>query len=155
MWWKREKKEVTEFLYKLLVTEGPKGYARKVAERMEVPYPTLSKYWLGKRRFPAALIKPLFLATSQDPRVADFFLLDGSDYQLDRRDDADPPTDLSRSILLLGKLGGTVNDLYLQATSPESEDGEQISPREAETLRAALQQLVIHAERLRVAFDRQ
>jgi hypothetical protein len=40
---------------------------------MEVPYPTLSKYWLGHRRFPAALLKPLFVATDQDPRVGEFF----------------------------------------------------------------------------------
>ncbi len=75
MWWKSEKREVTAFLYRILVAEAPaKGYARTVAERMQVPYPTLSKYWLG-RRFPASLVRPLFLATGCSERVADFFLL--------------------------------------------------------------------------------
>src|SRR5689334_12525349 len=73
VWW-RKKTDVSEFLYKLLVAEAPRGYARQVAERMSVPYATLSKYWLGKRVFPAALVKPLYLATQRDARVAEFFV---------------------------------------------------------------------------------
>ena len=97
MWWRREKKEVSEFLYRLLVSEAPsKGFARQVAERMGVPYPTLSKYWLGKVRFPAALVGPLFLATDQDVRVAEFFVLQGSGYRLERAGDRDAAIELFR-----------------------------------------------------------
>jgi transcriptional regulator with XRE-family HTH domain len=148
VWWLREKKEISEFLYRLLVGDSPRGYARQVAARMGVPYPTLSKYWLGKRRFPASLVKPLFLATDQDARVAEFFLLDGSDYRLQRVAEADPPGDLSRAVMWLARLEARVNELYLEATSPDSDDGERMSPREAEALRAAAVDLIAHAEKL-------
>tara|TARA_R110002096_G_scaffold42143_3_gene113577 strand:- start:59616 stop:60080 length:465 start_codon:yes stop_codon:yes gene_type:complete len=152
MWWRQERKEVAAFLYELLVSDSPKGYARSIAESMDVPYPTLSKYWLGKRRFPASLIKPLFHATGQDARVAEFFLLDGSDYQLERKNDQAPPNDLGRAVLLLGKLEGRISDLYLQATEADSEEGHAISPTEAAQLHDAIRSLIAQADKLRVAF---
>lgn len=151
VWWSREKAEISEFLYKILVGEAPRGYARQVAVRMGVPYPTLSKYWLGKRRFPASLVKPLFLATDQDVRVAEFFVLDGSNYRLQRREGSPAPTDLTREVLTLATLQGRVTDLFLAATAPGSEDDTAVSRAEAEALRLAVQQLVDHAERLRAA----
>jgi hypothetical protein len=67
VWFSRKKSDPTaELLYKVLVADAPRGYAKTVAEKMGIPYPTLSKYWLGKRRFPAMLVRPLFLATDGD-----------------------------------------------------------------------------------------
>ena len=152
MWWKREKDEIATFLYELLVAGAEKGYARTVAERMAVPYPTLAKFWLGKRRFPASLVKPLFHATDCDSRVATFFLLDGTELRLERTRAPDPPADLGRAVLLLGTLESRITDLYLQATTHDSADGERISAAEAEALRAAVQTLIAHADRLRAAW---
>lgn len=151
MWWTREKTEISDFLYKILITEAPRGYARQVAQDMGVPYPTLSKYWLGKRRFPASLVKPLFHATHEDVRVAEFFVLEGSGYRLERASAAVPAADLPRAVMMLASLEAKVTDLYLSATTPESEAGERLSPGEAETIRRAVQQLIVHAERLRAA----
>lgn len=148
MWWLREKKEISEFLYRLLVGESPRGFARQVAARMGVPYPTLSKYWLGKRRFPASLVKPLFLATDQDPRVAEFFVLEGSDYRLQRVAEAAPIDDLSRAVMWLARLEARVNELYLEATAGDSDDGERLSQREADAMRSAALDLIAHAEKL-------
>ncbi len=151
VWWKREKTEIAEFLYKILILDAPRGYARQVAEDMGVPYPTLSKYWLGKRRFPASLVKPLFRATHEDVRVAEFFVLDGSSYRLQRAGAVVPPNDLPRAVMMLASLEAKVTDLYLAATAPESEAGARVSEAEAEALRGAVQQLITHAERLRAA----
>jgi transcriptional regulator with XRE-family HTH domain len=151
VWWSREKTEISEFLYKILVGEAPRGYARQVALRMGVPYPTLSKYWLGKRRFPASLVKPLFLATNEDVRVAEFFVLDGSSYRLERSAEGSAPEDLNRAVMTLASLEAKVTDLYLSSTTPESEAGVGVGPAEAEALRGAVQQLIVHAERLRAA----
>lgn len=151
MWWTREKTEISEFLYKILITDAPRGYARQVAQDMGVPYPTLSKYWLGKRRFPASLVKPLFHATKQDVRVAEFFVLDGSDYRIERASVATPAEDLPRAVMMLASLEAKVTDLYLSSTTPESEAGERLSPAETEAMRRAVQQLIVHAERLRAA----
>jgi transcriptional regulator with XRE-family HTH domain len=152
VWWRREKSEIAEFLYKILISEAPRGYARQVAAKMGVPYPTLSKYWLGKRRFPASLVKPLFLATDEDVRVAEFFVLDGSSYRLERTTESPtPPSDLPRAIMMLASLEAKITELYLAATTPESEAGERVSFGEAEALRGAVQQLITHAERLRAA----
>jgi transcriptional regulator with XRE-family HTH domain len=148
VWWLREKKEISEFLYRLLVSESPRGYARQVAQRMGIPYPTLSKYWLGKRRFPASLVKPLFLATEQDPRVAEFFLLGGSDYRLQRLADQRPLDDLSRGVMWLARLEARVNELYLEATTETSEAGKRLSRMEADALRSATLDLIAHAEKL-------
>lgn len=153
MWWRREKKEVAEFLYSLLVADTPKGYARQVAESMGVPYPTLSKYWLGKQRFPAALVKPLFLATNEDARVAEFFLLGGTDYRLERRREAAPLDDLSRATLLLGSLEAKISALYLDATSGDSEAGSRISRAERQRLVEATRRLIDHADKLRTTFE--
>lgn len=154
MWWRREKAEVSEFLYRLLVLEAPRGYARQVAERMGVPYPTLSKYWLGRRRFPASLVKPLFLATDEDVRVAEFFLLGGSRHRLARAEAAPVPEDLTRAILALSTLEARVAEQYLGATAPDSEAGASVSPREAEALSLAVQQLIAHAQAVRAALER-
>lgn len=151
MWWRREKSDISEFLYKILITDAPRGYARQVAERMGVPYPTLSKYWLGKRRFPASLVKPLFRATNEDTRIAEFFLLDGSRYRLEPTGAAPPSSDLPRAVMMLASLEAKVTELYLAATTPDSDAGARVSPTEAEALRGAVQQLITHAERLRAA----
>jgi hypothetical protein len=152
VWWNREKKDVSEFLYRLLVTEAPRGRAAEVAERMDVPYPTLSKYWLGHRRFPAALLKPLFLATGQDARIGEFFLTDGTDYTLTRRNPEPAPRDPARSIVELQRLQGRLGEMFLDATAADSEQGPAISPKEAAELRARLDDLIAHAQRLRAAF---
>jgi hypothetical protein len=154
VWWRRERKDVSEFLYRLLVSDAPRGYARGVAERMGIPYPTLAKYWLGKRGFPASLVKPLFLATGEDRRVAEFFLLEGSNFRLERHTGHGEIDDLGRAILSLGRFEARVAELYLEATAPASEDGERVSAREAERLRGAVQELIAHAESLRGALRR-
>ncbi len=154
MWWRREKAEVSDFLYRLLVQEAPRGYARQVAQRMGVPYPTLSKYWLGRRRFPASLVKPLFLATDEDVRVAEFFLLGGSRHRLTRAEDAAVPEDLTRAILSLSSLEARVAEQYLGATAADSEAGTRVSPGEAEALSLAVQQLIAHAQAVRAALER-
>lgn len=151
MWWRRKTDEVSQFLYRVLVTEAPRGYAKQVAAKMNVPYPTLSKYWLGKRTFPASLVRPLFFATDHDPRVAEFFLLDGSPHRLERTSEPGPVDDLSRAVMTLASLDAKVTELYLQATAAESDAGAKITPREAEALRTAVQQLIAHAEKLRSA----
>lgn len=123
MWWKSEKREVTAFLYRILVAEAPaKGYARTVAERMQVPYPTLSKYWLG-RRFPASLVRPLFLATGCSERVADFFLLEGSGLRLARRQAAAGRPDVGRAVATLTALAGRAAEIHLRATTPRVRTG--------------------------------
>ena len=154
MWWSRKKDATAEFLYKVLVGDAQRGYAKEVAAKMGVPYPTLSKYWLGKRRFPASLVRPLFLAMDGDPRVAEFFVLEGSGYKLERTKDVEAPSDLSRAVMTLASLEAKVTDLYLQSTTAGSEAGEAISPGEAEALRTAVQQLISHAEALRAALKR-
>ena len=151
MFWSRKKDATAEFLYKILLGDAPRGYAKQVAAKMGVPYPTLSKYWLGKRRFPASLVRPLFLATDGDVRVAEFFVLEGSDYRLERTKEVEAPADLSRAVMTLASLEAKVTDLYLQATTAGSEAGEAISKGEAEALRTAVQQLISHAEALRAA----
>lgn len=154
MWWRREKAEVAEFLYRLLVTDAPRGYARQVAERMGVPYPTLSKYWLGRRRFPASLVKPLFLATGDDVRVAEFFLLGGSGHRLVPAESGPVPEDLTRAVLALSSLEARVAEQYLDATAADSEAGAAVSAREAEALSLTLQQLISHAQAVRAALAR-
>jgi hypothetical protein len=154
VWWRREKAEVSEFLYRLLVQDAPRGYARQVAERMGVPYPTLSKYWLGRRRFPASLVRPLFLATGEDVRVAEFFLLSGSGQRLVPSASGPVPEDLARAVLALSSLEARVADAYLAATARESEAGAALSAREAEALSVAVQQLIAHAEAVRAALAR-
>ena len=151
MFWSRKPDATAEFLYKVLVSDAPRGHAKTVAAKMGVPYPTLSKYWLGKRRFPASLVRPLFLAMDGDARVAEFFVLEGSGFRLERTADADAPADLSRAVMTLASLEAKVTDLYLQATTASSEAGEAISRGEAESLRNAVQQLISHAEALRAA----
>lgn len=152
MWWNREKKEVSEFLYRLLVADAPRGTAQAVAARMEVPYPTLSKYWLGHRRFPAALLKPLFVATEQDPRIGEFFLTDGTDYALVRRTPQPAPADRARALMELHELQGRLASLFLAATRPDSDAGTAVSDGEAAALRGALDELIAAAQRLRAAF---
>jgi transcriptional regulator with XRE-family HTH domain len=108
VWWSRKKDATAEFLYRVLVGDAQRGFAKQVAAKMGVPYPTLSKYWLGKRRFPASLVRPLFLAMDSDVRVAEFFVLEGSGYRLVRTSDTDTPVDLEA-------LRRTVQELISQA----------------------------------------
>jgi hypothetical protein len=150
MWWRREKKEVSEFLYRLLVSEAPsKGYARQVADRMGVPYPTLSKYWLGKVRFPAALVGPLFIAMDEDVRVAEFFVLRDSSYRLERKEPVQSSGDVSKTVMSISDLAGQISGLYLKVTDSSSEAGAAISEREAATLAEATRALIRAAEDLR------
>ena len=142
VFWSRKPDATAEFLYKVLVSDAPRGHAKTVAARMGVPYPTLSKYWLGKRRFPASLVRPLFLALDGDARVAEFFVLEAAGFRLERSAETEPPGDLSRAVMTLASLEAKVTDLYLEATTAQSEAGEAISRGEAEALRAAVQQLI-------------
>jgi hypothetical protein len=152
VWWNREKKDVSDFLYQLLVADPPRGYANQIAERMQVPYPTLSKYWLGHRRFPAALLKPLFIATDCDRRLGEFFLTNGTDYTLSRSTPATAPADPGRALVELHGLQGRLSELFLNATAPDSDAGSTVSATEAIQVRAALDTLIEHAQRLRAAF---
>jgi hypothetical protein len=134
------------------VADAPsKGYARQVADRMGVPYPTLSKYWIGKRHFPASLVAPLFIATDHDVRVAEFFLLKGSGYRLEREEAAPPTRDVIKTVVTISDLAGQISGLYLKATDPGSEDGQAISDGEATALAEATRSLIRAAEELRGA----
>src|SRR5512137_725973 len=105
-----ETRKVAEFLYDLLVARAPSNdYAKRVAERMDVPYPSLARYWSGKAVFPAGLVRPLFLATDQDMRVAEFFLLDGCDYRLERIETKQEPPDMGRALMAISHLEGEVS----------------------------------------------
>jgi hypothetical protein len=147
-----ETKKVAEFLYDLLVSNAPsKDYAKTVAERMNLPYASLARYWQGRAAFPAGLVRSLFLATDHNIRVAEFFLLEGSDYRLERISSQEPVTDFSRSLMLLNKLEGEVSGLYYEATRHESDAGPHISFTEARDLAEALRKLTRMAEKLREA----
>ena len=146
-----ETKRVAEFLYDLLVGNAPSNdYAKTIAERMKLPYPSLARYWQGNAVFPAGLVGPLFLATEQDRRVAEFFLLEGSDYVLERKTTARSAADISRALMTVSQLEGEVSGLYLQATREESEDGRALSPIECKKLEEALRKLMRSAEELRM-----
>jgi len=146
-----ETQKVAEFLYDLLVANGPsKDYAKRVAERMDLPYPSLARYWQGRAAFPAGLVKPLFLATDLNMRVAEFFLLEGTDYCLERRSTCEKPVDITRDLMVLNQMEGEITGLYLAATAEESDAGESISYLEAKQLAEALRKLARIAEDLRV-----
>jgi hypothetical protein len=150
-----ENKKIAHFLYDILVARAPaKDYAKRVAKKMGVPYPTLARYWQGRAAFPAGLVSSLFLATDQDIRVAETVLLEGSDYRLERKD-ADPEDlDIPRAVMHLSSVKGEINRIYLSATSEESEDGGSISFAEARDLAAALRRLTQTAEELRVVIKK-
>jgi len=146
-----ETQKVAEFLYDLLVANAPsKDYAKRVAERMDLPYPSLARYWQGRAAFPAGLVKPLFLATDLNMRVAEFFLLEGTDYCLERRSTCEKPVDITRDLMVLNQMEGEITGLYLAATTEESDAGESISYLEAKQLAEALRKLARIAEDLRV-----
>jgi hypothetical protein len=150
-----ETRRVAEFLYDLLVARAPTNdYAKRVAERMNVPYPSLARYWQGKAVFPAGLVRSLFLATDQDMRVAEFFLLDGCDYRLERLGGQTVDNDFARALMSISQLEGEVSGIYLSATQEESEAGSKISFSEARMLEQALRKLTRIVEDLR-AFIRQ
>jgi hypothetical protein len=145
-----ETRKVAEFLYDLLVANAPtRDYARRVAERMDLPYPSLARYWEGKAAFPAGLVHSLFLATDQNMRVAEFFLLDGSDYRLDRKECPATSPDITRALMSIHQIEGEVSGLYLSATKDDSEGGRSISFAEAHELEQALRKLTRLAEELR------
>ncbi len=151
-----ETRQVAEFLYDLLVARAPtKDYAKRVAERMDVPYPSLARYWEAKAVFPAGLVRSLFLATDQDQRVAEFFLLDGCHYRLERVETAKQPEDLARALMSISQLEGEVSGIYLQATREESEAGRTISFAEARALEDALRRLTRIAEELRALIKKE
>jgi len=145
-----ETKRVAEFLYDLLVSNAPaKDYARRVSEKMGVPYASMARYWQGRAVFPAGLVRSLFLATEQSMRVAEFFLLEGSDYRLERQQTTPTSQDISRAVMTINQLEGEVSGLYLKATHEDSDDGKQISYLEARDLEEALRRLTRTTEELR------
>jgi len=145
-----ETQRVAEFLYDLLVSNAPtKDYAKRVAERMSLPYASLARYWQGRAAFPAGLVRPLFLATDQNIRVAEFLLLQDSDYRLERISPGGKETDISRALFVLNKMEGEISGMYLEATHEESEGGRSISYSEARQLAEALRKLARIAEELR------
>ena len=150
-----ENKEIAHFLYDILVARAPaKDYAKRVAEKMGVPYPTLARYWQGRAAFPAGLVRKLFQATDQDMRVAEVMLLQDSDYRLERKD-ADPEDlDIPRAVMHLSEVKGEINQIYLKATSEESEDGDRISFAEARDLAASLRKMISQAEELRAVIQK-
>jgi len=151
-----ETKRVAEFLYQLLVGSAPaKDYAKRVAERMDLPYPSLARYWQGNAVFPAGLVRSLFLATDQDQRVAEFFLLDGTDFRLERHSARAEGTDISRALMNVSQMEGEVSGIYLRATGEDSDAGAQISFNEARELEEALRKLTRIAEELRVIIKTQ
>ena len=49
-----ETKRVAAFLYEVLVANAPsRDFAKKVAKQMDLPYPSLARYWQGRAVFPA------------------------------------------------------------------------------------------------------
>jgi hypothetical protein len=145
-----ETRKVAEFLYDLLVSNAPtKDYAKRIAERMNLPYASLARYWQGRAAFPAGLVRSLFLATNQNLRVAEFMLLEGSDYRLERKPKEGSETDISRALMVLNKMEGEISGMYLDATHEESEGGRSISYSEAKQLAEALRKLARIAEELR------
>ena len=135
MWWRKQNQEVAEFLYKLLVTDAPKGYGAEVAANMGVAYPTLAKYWTGRRRFPAALVPALFRATGHDPRVAEFFLLRETPFRLSRTDESPAADDVGAVVSELAIRVGRITELYV------SDAGAGNRKAELEALIAAAKQL--------------
>jgi len=146
-----ETQKVAEFLYDLLVANAPsKDFAKRVAEQMDLPYPSLARYWQGRAAFPAGLVRPLFLATDQNMRVAEFFLLEGTDYRLERKGGDEPHHDIQRDLMVLNQMEGEISGLYLSATHEDSDAGESISYVEAKELAEALRKLARIAEDLRL-----
>jgi len=145
-----ETQKVAEFLYDLLVANAPtKDYAKRVAERMELPYPSLARYWQGRAAFPAGLVRTLFVATDFNLRVAETFLLEGTDYQLERKEPMERALNIQRDLMMLNQMEGEISGLYLQATDKDSDSGEHISYSEAKELAEALRKLSRIAEDLR------
>jgi hypothetical protein len=145
-----ETQRVAEFLYDLLVSNAPtKDYAKRVAERMNLPYASLARYWQGRAAFPAGLVRSLFLATNQNIRVAEFILLEGTDFRLERSTAEGKETDITRALMVLNKMEGAISGMYLEATHEESEGGRSISYTEAKQLAEALRKLARIAEELR------
>jgi hypothetical protein len=146
-----ETKKVAKFLYDLLVSNAPsKDFAKKIAERMDLPYPSLARYWQGRAAFPAGLVRSLFLATDQNMRVAEFFLLEGTEYRLERKSGKERTVDLARDLMLLNQMEGEITGLYLDATCEDSDAGKSISYTEAKELAEALRKLSRIAEELRL-----
>ena len=147
-----ETQKVAEFLYDLLVANAPtKDFAKRVAEKMELPYPSLARYWQGRAAFPAGLVRPLFLACDQNKRIAEFFLLEDTDYRLERRrGNAEESSDIQRDLMVLNQMEGEISGLYLAATAQDSDAGERISYVEARELAEALRKLARIAEDLRL-----
>jgi len=146
-----ETQKVAEFLYDLLVANAPtRDFAKRVAEHMDLPYPSLARYWQGRAAFPAGLVRPLFMATDLNLRVAEFFLLEGTDYCLERKGGGDRALDIQRDLMVLNQMEGEISGLYLKATDKNGDAGETISYTEARQLAEGLRKLSRIAEDLRL-----
>ena len=151
-----ETKKVAAFLYDVLVANAPsKDFAKKVAKQMDLPYPSLARYWQGRAVFPAGLVRSLFLAMDCDIRVAEFFLLEDTDFCLEHRAASDDDTDIVRAVMHLNQLEGEISRLYLEATHETSESGHRISFSEAKDLEQGLRKLTRTSEELRNVIKKQ
>ncbi len=151
-----ETKKVAAFLYEVLVANAPsRDFAKKVAERMDLPYPSLARYWQGRAVFPAGLVRSLFLAMDCDIRVAEFFLLEDTDFCLEHRTTSDDGTDIVRAVMHLNQLEGEISKVYLDATHEDSESGHHISFSEAKDLEEGLRRLTRTSEILRNVIKKQ
>ena len=145
-----ETKRVAAFLYEVLVANAPsKDFAKKVAKQMDLPYPSLARYWQGRAVFPAGMVRSLFLAMDCDIRVAEFFLLEDTGFCLEDNAGGDERADIARAVMHLNTLEGEISKLYLDATSEESESGRNISFSEAKDLEQGLRTLTRTSEQLR------
>ena len=151
-----ETKKVAAFLYEVLVADAPaKDFAKKVARHMDLPYPSLARYWQGRAVFPAGLVRSLFLAMDNDIRVAVLFLLEGTDFCLEHREADDEHADIARAVMHLNTLEGEISGLYLEATHETSESGHRISFSEAKALEEGLRKLTRTSEQLRNVIKKQ
>ena len=151
-----ETKKVAAFLYEVLVANAPtRDFAKKVAKRMELPYPSLARYWQGRAVFPAGLVRSLFLAMDCDIRVAEFFLLEDTDFCLEHRSAPEDGTDIARAVMHLNQLEGEISKVYLDATHEDSESGHKISFTEAKGLEEGLRRLTRTSEVLRNVIKKQ
>lgn len=151
-----ETKRVAAFLYEVLVANAPsRDFAKKVAKRMDLPYPSLARYWQGRAVFPAGLVRPLFLAMDCSIQVAEFFLLEDTDFCLEHRAASEDGTDIARAVMHLNQLEGEISKVYLDATHEDSESGHQISFTEAKDLEEGLRRLTRTSEVLRNVIKKQ
>lgn len=136
------------FLYDIV---GAQRHTPTYADAMGITPARLRSYWEKDRtkHFPAIHLKALFRASDFDPRIANYFLLEDSPYRLEKVEDALDPGDYNRALVILGMLQGRINELFLKAMAPDSEDGEAISTKESKELAEALDELIHQSKSLR------